>query len=202
MSSKSITQYLGNDFLAASSAHDKATIQGIRTGADVSTMRWDAELREWFCTITAFDEDVEPQPLGFPSFDDDSEVDDEDEQDDEAPALPCECEDLGLAQCRCKLILPDPEVDDEDEQDDRPYQDWLARASRLDLADVVARTCESIAGKDGTPMQHLLEAWQANPPDDLSRICIAPHVADGIGKWLAIQLARQFSRAMAAEGPF
>jgi hypothetical protein len=87
---------------------------------------------------------------------------------------------------------------DEDETDeDDAYQTQLAQAQRLDLNDIVARVCERLAGKNDTPMHHLLEAWVSSPPPDLDRILVAPHQCEALGRWLAIQLARGFQAAMA-----
>ena len=90
--------------------------------------------------------------------------------------------------------------DDADEADeDDAYQTQLAQAQRLDFNDIVARVCERLAGQDGTPMHHLLEAWVSSPPPDLDRILVAPHQCEALGRWLAIQLARGFKAAMALE---
>jgi hypothetical protein len=179
MEEKIITVPCGSDFLAACASHDRASVEALRAsdGRYCSPMAWKDGQYTYSRHIPepatepapmAFDEDVEPQPPGFPSFD--SPKDDADDGNG-----------------------------DEEEDDDRAYQDWLARASRLDLDDIVARTCDRIAGKDGTPLHHLLEAWQADPPPDIDRVAIAPHVAEGLGKWVAIQLARSFSAAMALQ---
>jgi hypothetical protein len=90
-----------------------------------------------------------------------------------------------------------PGVEDEDAGDDRALQAWREKAQRLDLNAIVCRSLERIMGKDGTPLHHLLEAWQAEPPPDLYRPCVAPHTCEALGKWLVIQLSRAFAAAMA-----
>jgi hypothetical protein len=91
-----------------------------------------------------------------------------------------------------------PSREDGADEDDT-YQAQLAQAQRVDVNDVVARVCERLAGQDGTPMHHLLEAWVSSPPPDLHRILVAPHQCEALGRWLAIRLARGFQAAMALE---
>jgi hypothetical protein len=91
-------------------------------------------------------------------------------------------------------------ADDEAAPEDQAYQAVLAKAQRLDLADLVARVGEQLAGKaEDSPLYHLAEAWAANPLPDWERPTLSPWQAEGIGKWLAIQLARLMGQALSRE---
>jgi hypothetical protein len=94
----------------------------------------------------------------------------------------------------------DADAADEADPQDQAYQAVLAKAQRLDLADLVAQVGEQLAGKaEDSPLYHLAEAWAANPLPDWERPTLSPWQAEAIGKWLAIQLARLMGQALAGE---
>src|SRR5215813_13810100 len=71
----------------------------------------------------------------------------------------------------------------EDEPDMEPeLAQWYAKATRLDLEDILQRTCERMGGKhlDETPLGHVLQAWQSEPPCDPYRPVMAPHALEAI----------------------
>ena len=78
---------------------------------------------------------------------------------------------------------------------------WYAKATRLDLEAILARTCQRLGAKalEETPLGHLLQAWQSEPPWDLSRPCVSPQQLEGIGRYVVLQLARDFAAAMACK---
>src|SRR5215510_1772120 len=57
----------------------------------------------------------------------------------------------------------------EDDPDMEPeLAEWYAKAKRLDLEDILQRTCERMGGKglEESPLGHVLQAWQGEPPWD------------------------------------
>src|SRR5215813_13063603 len=77
---------------------------------------------------------------------------------------------------------------------------WYAKAQRLDLKTVILWTCRQIDRKaEDSPLWHLLQAWQSEPPPDLYRPCVAPHTCEALGRWLVLQLSRAFAAAMVLE---
>ena len=86
-----------------------------------------------------------------------------------------------------------------DEPDMEPeLAEWDAKAKRLDLEDILARTCERMGGKglEESPLGHVLQAWADEPPWDPYRPVMAPHALEAIGRYVVQQLARSFAQAM------
>jgi hypothetical protein len=100
------------------------------------------------------------------------------------------------------LVWESGESEDADETSEEAQQaDASAAALRqIDPVDVVSRCLEQISGMadpDANPLVHLAEAWVAEQPWDWSRPQISPHVAEGIGRWMAIRLARVMEQRLA-----
>jgi hypothetical protein len=96
--------------------------------------------------------------------------------------------------------VPEPcDWDEGQAEDDQELQEMAARhakARQLDLDDIVARTCEAIAGKDRTPLHDVLAVLVDDPPPDLNRICLGAYRCEAVGRWVVLQLARSFRQAM------
>jgi hypothetical protein len=117
-------------------------------------------------------------------------------------------------------MAPDPEPvsvvwdtgkreDEGEEGEEAPQADASAAAlTRVDPVDVVSATLEQISGMPdplSNPLVHLAEAWLAEQPWDWSRPQISPHVAESIGRWVAMRLARVMAQRLAcltSEQPF
>jgi hypothetical protein len=85
-----------------------------------------------------------------------------------------------------------------DGEEDPYVEAWYAKAKRLDLEDILARTCERMGGKglEESPLGHLLQAWRDEPPWDAYRPCVSPQQLESIGRYVVQQLSRSFAQAM------
>jgi hypothetical protein len=116
----------------------------------------------------------------------------------------CGCPSFTYRGGPCKHILAvqalyqETPIDLDEADDDLALEAWYAKAQRLDLEDILARTCERMAGKEleESPLGHLLQAWQSEPPWDPYRPCVAPSQLESIGRYVVLQLARSFAQAM------
>ena len=115
----------------------------------------------------------------------------------------CTCPAHAYRPGPCKHILAVQELYqdtpiDLDEEEDPSIEAWYAKAKRLDLEDILARTCERLGGKglEESPLGHLLQAWSHDPPPDPYRPAVAPSQLEAIGRYVVQQLSRSFAQAM------
>jgi hypothetical protein len=103
--------------------------------------------------------------------------------------LPDRCHECGLTLCECEL---------QEQYEDNRYKRLQAAIERLDLTDCVIMAHEHAADKaEDSPLLHLAQSWAVNPLMDWERPTLSPLQAEGIGRWLAIQLARVMGSRLA-----
>ena len=99
------------------------------------------------------------------------------------------------------MPLPDDLTHDDEAEADPEVHAWYAKAKCLDLEAILARTCRRLGAKalEETPLGHLLQAWQSEPPWDPCRPVVSPQQLEGFGRYVVLQLAREFATAMAGD---
>jgi hypothetical protein len=96
------------------------------------------------------------------------------------------CEGCGFSVCACEAY------------ESYMYQRMLDAVKRLDLVDCVVMAHEHASDKaESSPLLHLAESWAVNPLMDWDRPTLSPLQAEGIGRWIAIQLARVMGSRLA-----